>query len=235
FSLQGRRLLHDVFCELSLACLRNPFFPASLSSTCAMGSRQPVLDVSPPGPPRGTGPAPSSARQVSSVVAARGHVNSPLLAALRGSETQLPSQPDTQPGDPSGEVTVVAARDPPVRAQWRLSHRTRSAMQQLLLEAPGVGLLDFVLEPDAAVRRGLVQEWLGTQALQGKLPGCFSREQDSEAWTDWLENNLGCLLQSLFEELDELRRYRQTDNKEITTALGHINRAMSAHWRYCHH
>jgi hypothetical protein len=198
-----------------------------------MGSRALAVDGgAPPEMPRPTGPVPASARPGP---AARGSVGNPLLAALRESAAQ-PPRPATPPGDPSDEVTVVAARGAHTRApQPRLSHRTRSAMQQLLLEEPSLGLLEFVLEPDALVRRGLVQEWLGTQALQGKLPGCFSREQDSEAWKDWLQENLGCLLQRLFDELDELRRYRQTENKEITAALGHINRAMGAHWRYCHH
>ena len=140
------------------------------------------------------------------------------------------------PDELSDGVTVVSSVEVSGRRPQRhLPYRTRSAMQALLLEAPLAGLLDFVLEKDALVRRSLVREWVGVQALQGKLPAFFSRELDSEAWIDWVENNFEPLLKNLFDELDVLRRYRQTENKEIVAALGHINRTMGAHWRYCHH
>jgi hypothetical protein len=174
-------------------------------------------------------------------VRARGSVYGPLLEASSGAGDDIaPSreqaQPATPPGDPSDGVTVVSFVEASERRPQRhLPHRTRSAMQALLLEAPLTGLLDFVIEKDALVRRSLVREWVGMQALQGKLPGFFSRELDSEAWIDWVEDNFELLLKSLFEELDVLRRYRQTENKEIVAALGHINRTMGAHWRYCHH
>ena len=133
------------------------------------------------------------------------------------------------------EVSIVSSTLPAVRAPRHLHARTRSTLKKLLLESPQSALLDIVTEQDVLLRRSLIIGWLDTQATQGKLPSCFSRERDTDECVDWVEDHQRSLLRSLFEELDTLRTYRITDNADLSRAIAHINGAMASHWKYCHH